>query len=141
MNFKEEFLDRIREEADLFTIVKPFTKEIKKKGANYFCHSPLSNEKTPSFCIKPDGKRFVDYSSGHSGDSITFIQALKHLSFPEAIEYLAKELNLPLEYEHGQDTETARKEREHVLNLRTVLNDAHNLYKHALKDMEGGLLL
>ena len=138
MNFKEEFLDRIREEADLFTIVKPFTKEIKKKGANYFCHSPLSNEKTPSFCIKPDGKRFVDYSSGHSGDSITFIQALKHLSFPEAIEYLAKELNLPLEYEHGQDTETARKEREHVLNLRTVLNDAHNLYKHALKDMEGG---
>lgn len=48
---------------------------------------PFHKEKTPSFVIYPNNSYYC-FGCGESGDAITFVQKIKDLNFPEAINYL-----------------------------------------------------
>src|SRR5207253_5553745 len=58
--------------------------------------SPFNKEKTPSFFVNDDKGQFFDFSSGKTGDLITFLQETERLSFAEAVERLAAEAGVPL---------------------------------------------
>ena len=49
---------------------------------------PFHSEKTPSFNIFPDNNTFKCFGCQEFGDSISFIQETKNLSFPEAVRLL-----------------------------------------------------
>ncbi len=58
--------------------------------------SPFKTEKTPSFIVSPDKNIWHDFSSGKGGDVITFVMEMEGLSFPEALEMLAKRAGIKL---------------------------------------------
>lgn len=62
---------------------------------------PFHDERTPSFHVRPNLGYFHCFGCGESGDVLTFIQRIDHLSFTEAVERLAAKIGYALTYEDG----------------------------------------
>lgn len=62
---------------------------------------PFHDERSPSFHVRPSLGYYHCFGCGESGDAITFVQKLEHLSFTEAVERLAARLHYVLSYEEG----------------------------------------
>lgn len=67
---------------------------------------PFHDERSPSFHVRPALGYFHCFGCGESGDAISFLQKMDHLSFAESVERLAARINYVLTYEEG----SARRE-------------------------------
>lgn len=62
---------------------------------------PFHDEKSPSFHVRPQVGYYHCFGCGESGDVYSFLRAIDHLSFTEAVERLAGRLGYALHYEDG----------------------------------------
>ncbi|HHU42742.1 MAG TPA: DNA primase [Clostridiales bacterium] len=69
---------------------------LKRKGRDYWACCPFHHEKTPSFQVRADYQYFKCFGCQKSGNVITFIMEHERLSYPEAVEWLAKKANLQI---------------------------------------------
>ena len=106
-----EVIDQIRER-DLVSILMEEGLPLKREGANYKCCCPFHDEKTPSFVVSPSRNIAHCFGESKSWDAIGFVMDLHHMTFYEAVEYLAKKLHI--EYQQREETpeeRLLRKER------------------------------
>ncbi|WP_239330257.1 DNA primase [Frankia sp. CiP3] len=80
---------------------------------------PFHDEKTPSFNVRPQVGAYHCFGCGVGGDVIAFVRAIDALSFPEAVERLARRAGVTLSYEGGGVTSRV------VTSQRQRLLDAH----------------
>lgn len=64
---------------------------------------PFHSEKTPSFHVHPSEGYFHCFGCGAGGDVITFVMRAENLSYPDALEYLAKRAGITLPMDYGKD--------------------------------------
>ncbi len=95
MRFDDRFIDEIKSRLRPSDVIGR-TVKLQKRGREYVGLSPFTKEKTPSFYVNDDKGQFFDFSSGKTGDLITFLQETERLSFSEAVEKLAGEAGLAL---------------------------------------------
>ena len=95
MRFDDPFIDEIKSRLRLSEVIGK-TVKLRRQGREYVGLSPFTKERTPSFFVNDDKGFFHDFSSGKSGDLITFLQETERLSFVEAVERLASEAGIPL---------------------------------------------
>lgn len=128
---KELILDTVRIEE----VVGEFV-ALKKRGANLLGLCPFHNERTPSFTVSPGKGFFKCFGCGKAGDSVTFIMEHEHLTFPEALRYLANKYNITIE-EEAPSPEFAEQQsfRE---SLFTVTAFAQEFYQDYLWNAEEG---
>jgi DNA primase len=93
--FDERFLDEIKSRLRPSDVIGK-TVKLRRQGREYVGLSPFTKEKTPSFYVNDDKGQFFDFSSGKTGDIITFLQETERLSFVEAVERLAADAGVPL---------------------------------------------
>lgn len=62
---------------------------------------PFHDERSPSFHVRPVLGYYHCFGCGESGDAISFVQRMDHLTFAEAVERLAARINYVLNYEEG----------------------------------------
>ncbi|THD64111.1 DNA primase [Phenylobacterium sp.] len=93
--FDERFLDEIKSRLRPSDVIGK-TVKLRRQGREYVGLSPFTKEKTPSFYVNDDKGQFFDFSSGKTGDIISFLQEAERLSFVEAVERLAAEAGVPL---------------------------------------------
>jgi DNA primase len=87
--------------------------DLKRKGPRYLGLCPFHNEKTPSFNVSPQLGIFKCFGCGESGDAISFLEKQEHLSFTEAIRWLAKRYHIELEEEErSPEQQLEQSERE-----------------------------
>lgn len=110
-------IEKILDAAQIADVVQEFV-PLKKRGVNLLGLCPFHNEKTPSFTVSPSKGIFKCFGCGKGGNSINFIMEHEHLSYPEALKYLAKKYHIEIE-EHEQTREDIEKqnERESMLVL------------------------
>ena len=65
---------------------------------------PFHDERSPSFHVRPQVGFYHCFGCGESGDVISFLRAMDHVSFTEAVERLAARIGFQLHYEDGGDT-------------------------------------
>ncbi|SDE68710.1 DNA primase [Riemerella columbipharyngis] len=118
---KKEFIDRLLFNTDILEVCQSLGIQLQKKGAHYWCKSPFKEEKTPSCQIKASTQRFMDFSTDTYGSVVDLVMKVKGLSYPEAIEELARMKGLQMEYESQADTELLRKKRVEQKSLRSYL--------------------
>ena len=111
MRISPETVDKIRDAVDIVDVVGDFV-SLKKKGSNWWAHSPFTNEKTPSFSVSPAKGIFKCFSSGKGGDAITFVMEVEKLSYPEALRYLAKKYNIEIEEDEAPTPEEIARQNE-----------------------------
>ena len=64
--------------------------ELEQKGEEWWGLSCFKDEKTPSFSVRRDPPFFYDYSSGKSGNILSFIKLYNRCSGYDAVEILKK---------------------------------------------------
>jgi len=62
---------------------------------------PFHDEKSPSFNVRPQVGYYHCFGCGESGDVYSFLRAIDHLTFSEAVEKLAARIGYTLHYEDG----------------------------------------
>jgi len=62
---------------------------------------PFHDERSPSFHVRPQVGYYHCFGCGESGDVYSFLRAMDHLSFTEAVERLAARIGFALHYEDG----------------------------------------
>lgn len=115
----QKSIETIKQQVNLLDVVAPYV-ELKRSGSSWKGLSPFTQEKTPSFYVHPDRGFYKCFSTGEGGDCFTFIMKLENLEFPEAIEFLAKKFNIPLEYEAGGPSKE-------TISLRKQLFEIHEI--------------
>jgi len=63
---------------------------------NNMAKCPFHDDRTPSFKVYPDYKRYRCFGCGKSGDVISLIQELKGICFKDALRYLGITGNQPI---------------------------------------------
>ncbi len=108
-SFSQDIIARIKDETDIVEVVRQQV-TLKPAGAIFKGLCPFHKEKTPSFIVTPARNTYHCFGCGAGGDSISFIMELEGLSFPEAVEILARPLNIDLSsYLADEETEGERR--------------------------------
>jgi DNA primase len=117
MPIPREIVDQILQAARIEEVVGEFV-TLKKRGSNYIGLCPFHNEKTGSFNVNPARNIFKCFGCGKAGDSAKFLMEHEHISYPEALRYLAKKYNIQIEEKELTPEELmAQTEREKMFNI------------------------
>lgn len=109
---------------------------LKRRGSNLIGLCPFHQEKTPSFSVSPGKGIFKCFGCGKGGDSARFIMEHEHVSYPDAIRYLARKYQIEIEEEQQSPEELAAlNERERMFNLNTF---AQGYFTHTLFETNEG---
>jgi DNA primase len=92
-------IQEVNDKLDAVAVVEDYVR-LEKKGGRFWGLCPFHNEKTPSFTVDPDRKMYHCFGCGQGGGIINFIMEMYKLSFPEAIETLARRLGIEIMYEN-----------------------------------------
>ncbi len=108
-------IERILDAAQIVDVVQEFV-PLKKRGANYLGLCPFHNEKTPSFTVSPTKEIFKCFGCGKVGNSVNFVMEHEHLTYPEALKYLARKYHIEIvEKELSREEIDKQNERESLL--------------------------
>jgi DNA primase len=110
--------DRVRDAVDMLTLVSPRA-ELRRAGVNsYFGLCPFHDERTASFHVLPDDKRYHCFGCQASGDAFDFVMQTEGVDFVGALELLADRFGIKLETE-DEDPAAAgvRRQRERMYEL------------------------
>jgi DNA primase len=108
-------IERILDAAQIVDVVQEFV-PLKKRGVNYLGLCPFHNEKTPSFTVSPSKEIFKCFGCGKVGNSVNFVMEHEHLTYPEALKYLAKKYHIEVvEKELSREELEKQNERESLL--------------------------
>ncbi|MDR2205777.1 MAG: DNA primase [Flavobacteriaceae bacterium] len=135
---KQDFIDRLLQDSDILDVFQRFGDEPQRKGVNYFCTSPFNAEKTPSCLISQKTQRFKDFSSGKFGDVISYLMQKKTISYPEAIEELAKLQGKSIEYENPEIAEKIQEKQKKNAELRKYLEALVLKFQEELRKLPPG---
>lgn len=105
-------IDRIFSAADIVEVIQDFV-TLKKRGANYMGLCPFHNEKTPSFSVSPSKGIYKCFGCGKGGNVVNFIMEHEHMTYPDALKFLAKKFNIEVvEKERTPEEIQQQNERE-----------------------------
>ena len=130
----EEDVQTLRERANLAAVISDYT-TLRRSGSRLKGLCPFHGEKTPSFFVDPARGFFHCFGCDVGGDVYDFLQRVEALTFPEAVERLARLEGVTLRYEElspGQRRALGRRTR-----LVECLGEANTFFRAQL-DTEVG---
>jgi DNA primase len=127
----EAKIEEIRERTDLVALVSRHGVELKKSGRNLKGCCPFHQEKTPSFYVYPDTRRYKCFGCQAGGDAFSFVQRLMGKTFVDTIRDLAKEAGVDIE----GAVDPAQKEK---AQIKDATDAAQEHFKKNLWDDEVG---
>ncbi len=132
MLIPEEKVQEILERTDIAALVGRSV-ELKRAGRSLKGLCPFHGERTPSFTVSPERKRFKCFGCGAGGDAIAFVMRREGKGFAEATRLLAGECGVQLT--EGEDDRLLREK----LLLRRVNDLASHFYAQQLWDRTAGV--
>ena len=99
-----------------------------RKGRSFKGLCPFHDEKTPSFTVSPERQAWHCFGCGRGGDVFSFVMLKENMSFPEALEYLAKRAGVEL---------PRRRRRGEAPDLNSVMESAVSFFRTSLRAASG----
>jgi len=125
----QHFIDDLIARSDIVSVINARV-PLKRKGKEYMACCPFHNEKTPSFTVSEAKQFFYCFGCHARGNVIGFLMDYEHLSYVDAIETLAADLNLEVPHEDG---DKFRKSQDDKRPLYDTLEQAGKIYQQELK--------
>ncbi len=129
--FSQTFLDELIARNDIVDVVGSYV-SLTPKGGSYWGCCPFHNEKTPSFHVLQDKQFYHCFGCKKGGGVINFIMEIENLSYPDAIRFLAKRVNM--EVPEDRESADADRLRKRLLALN---RDAARWYYDVLQSPDG----
>lgn len=124
----EDFIQELLSRIDIVDVVERHL-PLKKAGANYVACCPFHNEKTPSFTVSPSKQFYHCFGCGAHGSAIGFLMQYSGLTFPEAVEELARGVGLAVPRQAARKPHGAAQRP----SLAERMTEAARFYKSCLK--------
>jgi DNA primase len=109
---------------------------LKRRGSGFVGLCPFHDEKTPSFTVTPAKNIFKCFGCGKGGDSINFVMEHEHLSYPEALRFLADKYHI--EIEETEQTDEAIEQQTERESLFIALKYGAAYFERQLWESEKG---
>ena len=124
----QTFIDDLLDRVDIVDVVGSRV-DLRKSGKNHSARCPFHDEKTPSFTVSQDKQFYYCFGCGAGGNAIGFVMDFDRISFPEAVETLAKQTGLDVPREAGpSDAATERRKA-----LYHTVEQADRFFRNALR--------
>ena len=130
----QETIQKILDTARIEEVVADFV-TLRKRGADWWGCCPFHNEKTPSFHVVPAKGIYYCFGCHKGGSAVGFVMDHEHMSYPDALRYLAKKYNIEVVEEEQSAEELAARQRNESLYL--VSDFAEGFFQEQLKSGEG----
>ena len=130
----QETVQKILDTARIEEVIGDFV-TLRKRGADLWACCPFHGEKTPSFHVIPAKGQYYCFGCHKGGSAIGFVMDYEHLSYVEALRYLAKKYNIEIVEKEETAEDIANRQRNESLLL--VSEYAGNFFKEQLKTAEG----
>ena len=112
----KETVDKVHE-LDIVQVIGDFV-QLKRSGSNFKGLSPFTSERTASFMVSPAKHIFKCFSSGKGGSVVNFIMEHEHLTYPEAIRFLANKYGIEvLETKKSDEEQAIDRQKEQMYNI------------------------
>lgn len=108
MRFPPSIIEEIKARLPVSAVVGRKVK-LMRAGREWKGLSPFNAEKTPSFTVNDQKGFYKCFSSGRSGDIISFVMETEGLDFSEAVERLAGEAGVALPAVSAETVESERR--------------------------------
>ena len=129
----ESFIQELLARIDIVEIIDRVV-PLKKAGANYAACCPFHKEKSPSFTVSPAKQFYHCFGCGAHGTAIGFLMEHQGLSFPDAIEDLARHCGLTVPQENNDRAfRKPSADSSEGPSLLDVMLTAHKYYRDELK--------
>ncbi len=104
MGIPDEEIAQVRSATDIVALISEHTL-LKKVGRRWSGLCPFHTEKTPSFSVNAEEGMYYCFGCQQSGDAISFVRAMDHLDFVDAVRLLADRAGVTLheDQEAGRD--------------------------------------
>ncbi len=104
MGIPDEEVAQVRAATDIVALISEHA-ALKKVGRRWSGLCPFHTEKTPSFSVNAEEGFYYCFGCQQSGDAITFVRAMDHLDFVDAVRFLADRAGITLheDQEMGRD--------------------------------------
>jgi DNA primase len=113
---KPEKIIEVRDRASIVEVISDHV-TLKRTGRNYTGLCPFHSEKTPSFSVNEEKGIFHCFGCGAGGSVFHFLMKYDQLSFPEAVERVAKRYGITLEQADGARQTGAAGDRETLYRI------------------------
>jgi len=125
----QPFIDDVLDRIDIVDVVGGRL-DLRKSGKNHSACCPFHDEKTPSFTVSQDKQFYYCFGCGAGGNAIGFVIDFDRVSFPEAVEMLAKHVGLEVPREANRDDASSQYRKA----LYTIMERADNYYRSCLRN-------
>ena len=130
----QETVQKILDTARIEEVIGDFV-TLRKRGADLWACCPFHGEKTPSFHVIPAKGQYYCFGCHKGGSAVGFVMDYEHLSYVEALRYLAKKYNIEIVEKEETAEDIANRQRNESLLL--VSEYAGNFFKEQLRTDEG----
>ena len=113
---------------------------LKRQGSSFVGVCPFHNDKNPSLHVTPRLGIYKCFVCDAKGNAIHFLMEHAKMTYPEALEYLAKKYNITVEYDRPETPQEKelRSERESLF----IVNEfAEKFFMDQLRNSEEGKML
>jgi DNA primase len=115
--YTADSVDRVKDAVDMVDLVSSHS-DLRRVGQRWTGLCPFHDERTPSFSVNAEHKRYYCFGCSASGDAIDLVQELEALDFVGALEFLAERYNVELKREaEDPEAEQRRLRRERLIKL------------------------
>lgn len=131
-------VQQILDATEIVDVISEFV-VLKKRGTSLIGLCPFHNEKTPSFNVSRNKGIFKCFGCGKGGSAVNFIMEHEHLSYTEALKWLARKYHIEVkEKEERPEDILERNEQESQL---IVSEYAQKYFAHQLWETNAGRLI
>ena len=100
--------------------------KLQRQGANYVCCCPFHGEKSPSLNVSPSKNLWHCFGCDRGGDAIKFVMELQNIEFHTAVEEIAKNNGVYVEYVATERSEEQSLMQSIVRVCSSLLNRCRN---------------
>lgn len=109
-------VDRILDAVRIEEVIGDFV-SLKKHGTSYLGLCPFHQDKHASMSVSPAKGIFKCFACGKAGSAATFVMEHEHLSYPDALRYLAKKYNIEIKEREETPEEIAGRMKHESLTI------------------------
>ena len=128
-------VDKIMDAVRIEEVIGDFV-SLRKRGANYLGLCPFHQDKNPSMSVSSTKGIFKCFACGKAGNAVTFLMEHEHLTYVEALRYLAKKYHIEIVEKEETAEEIAHRMR--YESLLVVTDYAQKFYSDILWNTEIG---
>ncbi|GMU95500.1 DNA primase [Ignavibacterium album] len=132
MRISESKIEEIRNAANIVDVVSEYV-QLRKRGRNYIGLCPFHSEKTPSFTVSDEKQIYHCFGCHNGGNVFKFLMEYKKISFIEAVQELAEQFGIELNYDDS--VPEGQSEQEILFDINTEV--ARYFSNNLLNDGEG----